>query len=80
MATLLIGPGQRPQGGEQTAAPPGEQGDRFVDVAVGGSYADLEAGSRPFVGVAVAQVREHEQGLVPGGQLPPGAESFPIRL
>jgi hypothetical protein len=37
-----------------------------VDVAPGDGHADAEPGGKPGVGVTVAQIREDEQGLMPG--------------
>lgn len=42
----------------------GEQVEGLVDIAPSGAGADMEARGQACVGVAVAQVGEHEQGLL----------------
>src|SRR5512135_2657248 len=42
-----------------------------MDVPVDGGRPDAEAGGQPGVGVSAAQVRQHQQRLATGGQLPP---------
>ena len=53
-------------GGAQILGCRGEHGDRFADLAPDGSHADAEPGRKTREGVAVAQVRQGEQGLPAG--------------
>jgi hypothetical protein len=65
--------------GVQIVGGRGEQVDRFADVSPGGGHADFEAAGQTGVGVAVAQVRQGEQGL-PGGveATPPRSALFTV--
>lgn len=49
----------------------GEQVESLADVAVGGGHPDADDGGEAAVGVAVAKVRQDQQGLPAGVQAPP---------
>ena len=53
----------------------GEDLEGFADVAEHRGRADAEPGGEVGVGLALAQVRQHQQGLTAGGQAPVGAEN-----
>jgi len=70
---------QAPQGSVQPGSPGGEQADDFEQVAAQGGRGDLvRAGQvqQPFV---LAQHRQHQHRLLPGGDLAPaGPDPFPV--
>ncbi|GLY53155.1 hypothetical protein Lesp01_68110 [Lentzea sp. NBRC 102530] len=49
-------------------------------IAADGGQADAESGGQEGIGVAAAQVRQHEQGLAAGVEsAPPAADAAPVR-
>jgi hypothetical protein len=66
-------PGGAAGGGLQVIGVGGEQADRFANVAPRGGGADGESAGHPGEGVAVAEMRQGQQGLTARIQAPPSA-------